>query len=211
MALEIVDILGNLTLQATQFLPNIVGAIILLVVGLVIGKIVGRLAREVLERIRLDYYISETEKPAIKLSEIFALITRWWIYLAFITAALSREVLGITSLSLWISEINTFIPRIIGAAAIIIVGYVIAEYIKNHLKSTKSLYAIITGKIFFFFVLYVAIALALPILGVPATLVNNILLVIIGSLGIGVAIAMGLGLKDAVSDISKRYVKKLRV
>src|SRR3989338_3293169 len=132
MALEIVDILGNLTLQATQFLPNIVGAIILLVVGLVIGKIVGRLAREVLERIRLDYYISETEKPAIKLSEIFALITRWWIYLAFITAALSREVLGITSLSLWISEINTFIPRIIGAAAIIIVGYVIAEYIKNH-------------------------------------------------------------------------------
>ena len=119
--------------------------------------------------------------------------------------------MGITSLSLWISEINTFIPRIIGAAAIIIVGYVIAEYIKNHLKSTKSLYAIITGKIFFFFVLYVAIALALPILGVPATLVNNILLVIIGSLGIGVAIAMGLGLKDAVSDISKRYVKKLRV
>ena len=76
---------------------------------------------------------------------------------------------------------------------------------------TKKTYATLVGKVLFFFILYVAIALALPILGVPSALVSNILLIIIGSVGVGIAIALGLGLKDAVADISKRYAKKMKV
>src|SRR3989344_6393914 len=207
----LVDILGTLTSNAVAFLPGLVGAIILLVIGLVVGKIIGRVVHEVLERVKLDYYVSETHKPMVSLSHLFSVIARWWIYLAFITAALSREVLGVTALAVWIAEINAFIPRIIGAAVIMVVGYVLAEYIKSHLKKTNSLYAILVGKTLFFFVLYVSIALALPILGISATLVNNILLVIIASVGLGFALAMGLGMREAVSDVSKRYVRKLKV
>jgi len=93
----------------------------------------------------------------------------------------------------------------------LVVGYILAEYIKAQLKKTNQAHALIIGKVLFFFVLYVAIALALPILGIPATLVNNILLVIIGAIGLAVAIALGLGMKDAVADISKRYVKKMKI
>ena len=207
----LVDILGTLTSNAVAFIPNLVGAVILLIIGLVVGKIVGRVVHEVLERVKLDYYVSETHKPTVSLSHLFSIIARWWIYLAFITAALSREVLGITALSVWISEINAFIPRIIGAAIIFVVGFVLAEYIKGHLKKTKSLWAAVVGKVLFFFIIYVSIALALPILGITATLVNNILLVIIGSVGLGVAIALGLGLKDSVAYVANRYVKKLKI
>ncbi|MFA4820136.1 MAG: hypothetical protein WC613_04220 [Candidatus Aenigmatarchaeota archaeon] len=207
----LVDILGELTTNTVNFLPNLVAAIILLVIGLVVGKVVGRVVKEVLDRVRLDYYITETRKPAISVSNMFAVIAKWWIYLGFITAALSREVLGVTALSLWIAEINAFIPRIIGAAVIMVVGFVLAEYIKSHLKKTNSLYGIFVGKTLFFFVLYVSIALALPILGISAALVNNILLVIIASAGLGFALAVGLGMKEAVADVSKRYVRKLKV
>ena len=207
----LVDILGELTTNAVTFLPNLVAAVILLVIGLVVGKVVGKVVREVLERVKLDYYISETHKPAISVSNLFSVIAKWWIYLAFVTAALSREVLGVTALSLWIADVNTFIPRIIGAAVVMVVGYVLAEYIKSHLKKTNSLYAIVVGKTLFFFVLYVSIALALPILGISATLVNNILLVIIASVGLGFALAFGLGAKEAFADVSKRYVRKLKV
>ena len=207
----LVDILGTLTSNAVAFLPGLIGAIILLVIGLVVGKIVGRVVKEVLERVKLDYYVSETHKPVVSLSHLFSVISRWWIYLAFITAALSREVLGITALAVWIAEINAFIPRIIGASVIFVVGFVLAEYIKSHMKKTKSLWGNIVGKTIFFFVIYVSIALALPILGITSTLVNNILLVIIGSVGLGVAIALGLGLKDSVAYISGKYVKKLKI
>jgi hypothetical protein len=209
--MTLLDILANLLTGTAEFLPNLISAIILLIIGLVVGKIVGRIVKEVLERAKVDYYVHEKKKPEFSISSLFSVITRWWIYLAFITAALSREVLGITSLAIWIAEINAFIPRVIGAAIILVAGYVLGEYIRLHFKKTERLYAGLVGKITFFFIIYVAIALALPILGISATLVNNILLIIIGAIGLGLAIAMGLGLKDAVSDISRRYVKKMKV
>lgn len=207
----LVDVLATFTTNTIEFLPNLISAIILLVIGLVVGKIIGRVVQEVLDRVRLDYYVSETHKPVLSLSGLFSVISRWWIYLAFISAALSTEVLGITSLSIWVAQVNEFIPRIIGASVILVVGYILAEYIKTHIKKTKTLYGVMVGKVLFFFVLYVSIALALPILGISASLISNILLVIIASIGLGVAIALGLGLKDAVSDVSRRYVKKMKI
>lgn len=202
-------VLSNLTEQTVNFLPALVGAIILLVIGLVLGKVFGRVVNEVLDRLRVDYYVTENEKHPVSISGLFALITRWWIYIAFITAAIG--VLGIIELTQWMRNILDFVPSIIGAAITIIVGYVLGEYIKRQLKKTKEIYAMITGKIVFFFIMYVAVAIALGILNIPAGLVNNILLVIIAALSFGLALALGLGLKDAISDISKRYVKKWKV
>lgn len=206
---DISGILSGLTVQTTAFLPNLIGAIILLVIGLVAGKIIGRVVKEVLERVRLDYYVTETEKPVFSLSALFALISRWWIYIAFITASVG--VLQIAELTLWMRAILGFVPSVIGAAIVIVVGYMIAEYIKGALRKTGKIYAVIIGKILTFFIVYVSIAIALPILDISASLVNSILLVLIGSVGLGLAIALGLGLKDAIADLSKRYVKKLKV
>mgnify|MGYP006283556105 CR=1 FL=1 len=211
MALQLVNVLGNLGTQTVNFLPNIVSAIIILIIGLIVGKILGKVVREVLERINLDYFVTEQKKPVVSITDIFVVIIRWWIYLAFIAAAVSEQVLGIATLSVWVSKITNFIPNIVGAAVILVVGYALGEYIKNHIKKTETIYAHITGKVFMFFVLYVAIAVALPVLGIPATLVNNILLVIIGSIGLGVAIALGLGLHKSVDKIAKKYVKKMKI
>jgi len=209
MATQIVTVLSTIWDSAIAFLPNIIGTVILLVIGLVLGKIIGRAIKEILDRVKLDYYVTETEKPIISLSGIFALITRWWIYLAFIAAAVS--VLGILELVIWVRQILNFIPNIVGAALIVVVGYVLAEYIRAQMKKMKEIYASIVSKVLFFFIMYVSVALALPILGIPADLVNNILLVIIGSVGVGIAIAMGLGLKDAIAIVSKKYANKVKV
>jgi hypothetical protein len=209
MAAQVVTVLSTIWDSAITFLPNIIGAVILLVIGLVLGKIIGRVVKEILDRVKLDYYVTETEKPIISLSGIFALITRWWIYLAFIAAAVS--VLGILELVVWVRQILNFIPNIVGAALIVVVGYVLAEYIRAQMKKMKEIYASIVSKVLFFFIMYVSVALALPILGIPADLVNNILLVIIGSVGVGIAIAMGLGLKDAIAIVSKKYANKVKV
>lgn len=211
MAFQVVDVLAQLTANATTLLPNLAAAIILLVIGLVVGKIVGRVIKDVLEKVRLDYYVSETDKPAVNLSSIFSVIAKWWIYLGFITVATSAEILGIPALSLWVAEINAFIPRVIGAAAVLVAGFVLAEYIKHHMRQLNRLWATLTAKTLFFIIMYVAVALALPLLGLSATLVNNILLVVIASVGLGMAIAMGLGLKDTVADLSKRWAKKVKV
>ncbi|HLD83226.1 MAG TPA: hypothetical protein VI979_00010 [archaeon] len=202
-------VLTDLATQTLQFVPNLVGAVILLVIGLVVGKVVGRVVKEVLSKVKLDYYVTETEKPVISISNIFALIVRWWIYVGFIVAA--ADTLKIPALTVWLTKILDFLPNVIGATTVMVVGYVLAEFVKEQMKKIGKAYSILVGKITFFFIIYVAIAIALPILQIPATLVSQILLIIITSVGAGMAIAMGLGLKDALSDVSRRYVKKIKV
>jgi hypothetical protein len=68
-------------------------------------------------------------------------------------------------------------------------------------------YSDIVAKILFFLILYISIAMALPLVGIDPTLVNNILLVIIGSVGLGLAIAIGLGLKDTIARMAKKKLK----
>jgi len=206
---DVGGVLTTLITQTVSFIPSLIGALVLLVIGLVVGKVMGRVVKEVLEKVKLDYYVTETHKPVISLSGLFALIARWWVYLGFVTAAVG--VLGISEMTVWMRTVLNFLPNVIGATIVMVVGYVLAEFIKEQMKKIGKAYSILVGKITFFFIIYVAIAISLPILNIPATLVSQILLIIIASVGAGIAIAMGLGLKDAIADISKRYVKRVKV
>ena len=202
----IATILANFATGVANYIPNVISAVILLIIGLVVGKIIGRIVHEVIVRAKIERYLTEGKRLPINLADIFSTIAKWWVYLAFITAALSEEVLGIPTLAAWMAEINAFIPRVVGASIVIVVGYALGEYVKNQMKKTETLYADIVAKVTFFFIMYVAIAMALPMLGISATLVNAIMLVIIGSIGLGVAIAIGLGLKDAIATLAMQYV-----
>lgn len=208
MSIQITTILERFAVITINYIPNLVAAIVLLVMGLILGKLVGMIVKEVLVRIKIDDYLPLKKKKVTSASEIFSIISRWWIYLAFISAALSEQVLGVPVIANWITSIMNFIPNIIGAAIIIIVGYLLGEFIGSELKKSETLYGSLVGKVIFFFIMYVAIAMALPILGIPTTLVENILLIIIGSIGLGLAIAIGFGLKDVISEIAKKYLKE---
>ena len=189
-------------------LPGLVAAIITLIIGLVIGKIVGRIVKEILTRLKVDEYVLEGEKVVFKFSDTFALIARWWIYLVFIQQA--AFFLGINAIIDFVETIIAFLPGLIEAALIIIVGYVLAEYFKDKIVSKQTVYRSIVGKIIFFLLIYISVALALPFVGIDTMLINWILLIIIGSFGLGIAIATGLGLKDVVAITAKEYMKKAK-
>lgn len=202
-------VLANFWDAVVIYLPNVVSAIILLAIGLIVGKIAGRVVKQVLDQAKIDSYISENKKPIVSVSTMLSLIVKWWVYLAFITAA--SDVLRIIALADWVATINAFIPRIIGASIIIFAGYALGEYIKEQIKKTETIYANIVGKVTLFFIVYMAVAMALPVLGISATLVNSIMLIIVGSMGVGLAIALGLGLKVPVEMVAKRYLQKSKV
>lgn len=189
-------------------IPNILGAIIILIIGLIAGKVIGRIVREILLRSKIDEWITEEGKLHFKFSHIFDVILRWVIYLVFIQQA--ATTLGVAVISEFINSIINILPGLIEAALLIIIGYTVAIYIKDKIVSSKTMYADIVGKIVFFLMIYLSIALALPFVNIDASLINNILIVIIGGVSLGVAIALGLGLKGVIADTAKDYVKKFK-
>lgn len=185
-------------------------AIVWLILGLVVGKIVGRIIKEILIRVKLDEFIVESEKIKLKLSDAFSMLFKWVLYFVFITIA--AETLGIEIISVMVQELVAFLIGVIKASIIMIVGYSLAGYIKERVIHSKTFYGEIVGNLMFFLVVYVSLSAALPAVGIEklTELTDMILLVLVGSIGLGVAIALGLGLKPVIEEASKKYAKKFK-
>jgi hypothetical protein len=190
-----------------SYIPNIIAAVILLFIGWVIGKVLGIFTKEILKRLKADMYFRFGR--GFDVSKFFGLIVSWIIYLAFIQAAVSKEILGIPSLELFVGQIIAFIPGVLEAMIIILVGYVLAKYVQGQVIATKAEYSKFIGEVIFFFTIIITVSLALPFVGIDPTLINNLILIIVGSIGIGIAIALGLGLKDTIASLAKKYIKKI--
>ena len=189
-------------------LPDMITSIIILLIGFIVGKVVGKITKEILVRVKIDNYIFEKEKFKLKISDLGSLILKWVMYIWFIQ--LGVAALGVAELTqLTISAVN-FLFGAVGAVVIILVGYIFAYFIKDKLMHSKTVYGDIIGNLIFFLIIYVSVALALPFVKIDPTLINWLLIVIVASIGFGLAIAIGLGLKDVVAETARGYSKKFR-
>lgn len=198
--------LNTVWLATLSVLPNLIAAIIILIIGFIVGKIVGAVVEEILLKFKVDDYV-HSRKAEFKLSHIFSVVFRWVLYLVFIQQA--AAALNISVISTFIGNVVVFLPGIIGAIIVIATGYALGRYIEDLIEDSAAVYAGIMSRVFFFFIVYISVAIALPLVGLDPSLVNNILLIVIGSIGVGTAIALGLGMKDTVADLSKEFGKKL--
>lgn len=180
-------------------LPGIISAGILLVVGFIIGKIVGAAIKEILLKANLDRHV-ELKREELKLSNLFSEIIKWIIYLLFIQQA--ALVVGIGAVASAFGALIAFLPGVIAAIIVVAVGYVIARYIEDVVFDSRVSYSGIMSKVFFFFIVYISVAIALPLVGISGQLLEYILLIIVGSAGLGFAIAIGLGMKTLFQDIA---------
>ena len=189
-------------------LPDMITAIIILILGFVVGKIVGKIVKEILQRIKIDNYITEKEKFKLKISELGSILARWTIYIWFIQLGVAAlKVAEITAITM--SAVD-FLFGAVGAVIIILVGYIFAYFVKEKVVHSKTFYGDIIGNLIFFLIIYVSVALALPFVKIDPTLINWLLIVIVASLGLGLAIAIGLGLKDVVAETARGYSRKFR-
>ena len=202
---EFTEVLINISDSFVKFLPNLIGALVLLAIGWLVGSIVGRIVKEIVRRLKLDDLLFKNKKPMFKFSDVFSIIFSWAIYILFIQAAF--EVLGIPALVEAFGAILAFIPGLIKAIIIVIAGYAIAEYVREKVEKSKVMYCKLVAKIMFFLIMYIAIATALPSIGIDASLINMILIILVASFGLGMAIAIGLGLKDTVAKFAKKKFK----
>jgi len=205
---SLATIAGKIWYPFLDFIPNLIGAIILLIIGFIVGKVMGLVIREILIRTGVDKYLKKEEHMKFRASSVFDVITRWAIYLVFIAAAVN--LLQIEVLSTVMLNIAYFIPRIIGAIIVILVSYGIALYVKDEILAGKTIYSDVLGKVIFFLVIYIGIAIGLPIIQIETSLIGNLLLVMVGAVGVGMAIALGLGLKDMVREMAKDYAQEFK-
>lgn len=213
-----VVVLESLWQSFLNYLPGLVGGLVLLVIGWAVGRVLGRVVREILERAEVDEYIRKEGHLNFEASSLFDVIVRWIIYIAFISAA--AQVLGVPMLtSFFFGRVLPAIGGIIGAGVVVLIAYMIGIYFKEgiaqHEEGEETAYADISGKIVFWLANFFGVALALDIfftlaLDVNTQLVPNLLMIIVGGVSLGAAIAIGLGLRDVVGEMAEDYAEEFK-
>ena len=199
---------ANLGTSFINGFPGLVYALLWIVIGYIVGRILASIVRRVLKEAKVDNYLKEKEHMSFKVSSLLATVVKWVVYLVVLQQA--ATLLGVAVISAVVNSIVAFVPDIVAAVIVLLVSYALAMYIKEDVIGDKDLYTSMMGKVIFFLVLYVGTAMALPLVSIDTMLINTLLLVLVGSVGLGLAIAIGWGLKDSVNELAKEQVKKYK-
>jgi small-conductance mechanosensitive channel len=203
-------------------IPNILSALTVLVIGYMAGKIAGSIVRNLTDRSGLDRRVRDTPlgrgmgNTKRGVSHGFGKITEWFVYaLAILTAA---SLLDIAVLSEWISRAVTYIPAFIGGLLVIILGFILADFIGDMISRTEA--ATRTGYTRWFasgvrmFLYFMAIVIGLDTMGVDVTILYIFARALAWGTAIGLALALGIGFgwgaKDYIGENIERWMRKAR-
>ena len=207
---QIPSFLEQTVADIVGFLPRLVAALVVLLIGWVIGKAVARVVARLTDAVELDKMVLETPLGRIMggsqnaVSNAFGAIAKWFVYaIAILTAA---NVLAIPLLSQWIQTAVSYLPAFIAGLAIIVLGFVVADFIGDAITRTRaatqteytSWFA--TGTRMFLY--FTAIVIGLDTMGVDV----GILFVFANALAWGLAAAIAIGVGIAVGWGGHNYV-----
>ncbi len=204
MVLENLYLLPGLE-TITNYLIQVAAATVVLLVGWLVGRLAGKITKNILKKLSADRYFRFGR--GFQISTMFPMIISWIIYLWVMRSAVG--ILGIPELTLFFAQILTFLPKLLEGIIVILIGYLIAKYVEGQVIATKAEYSGLIGQVIFFFTMIIAIDLALPLVGISSHVIDGIILILVGSVGFGIAIALGLGLKETIAKLAKKYTRKL--
>lgn len=192
-------------------LPNIIGALVVLLIGWLVAKLAAATLRKILQGAKFDNlakrvkFIEMLEKGNIEKapSEILSQFIYWIILLlVFITAA---DILGWKAVSEEISKLIGYLPTLFSAIILFVLGTFIAGFVRDVVKSTTASLGISTGRIisqFIFYLLFIIVSLtALKQGGIDTTIITSNLLIILGSILLAASISYGFASRDIFANI----------
>lgn len=198
------------------FLPRLGGALVLLVVGFLLARLLSRGVAKALRAVGADDLaerhgvhraVGRAGLP-LPASALAGRTVRITVIAVVVFAALS--LLGLQFLSETLNEAILFIPRVIAAALLLLAGVVLAELARERVDriSGQMDLALPLGQLVALVILGVFTLTAAAQVGVPTGVLTTLLAILVAAAAATVALAFGLGGRDAARAISAgRYVR----
>ena len=124
--------------QFIAFIPTLVAIILLIIVGKIVGTFLGKLGAKILDKIGLDDLIDKTviggmiRKGQMSTVGFFEAVIRWFIYIIF--AMIILDLLNIEAVNNFVSLIVFYIPLVISAFIVLLIGLLIVDFISDLVK-----------------------------------------------------------------------------
>lgn len=207
----------DLWVGVIDFIPELIVAIIVFILGWIIGAVLGKAVAQIIRSLKLDNALrgagveSAVNRAGFNLDSgaFIGGLIKWFVIAVFLIASL--DVLGLNQVNVFLERVVlNFLPNVIVAVLIMLVGVVIAEAMQNivigaarsaHMRSAHFLGVLTRWAIWIF-----AALAALYQLGVASAFVQTLFTGIVVALSLAFGLAFGLGGQDEAA----RYLANLR-
>ena len=192
-------------------LPGFIAAIIVIILGYIIAAIVSWAIVKLLRGIDLDKKIQKYTKAEwgkAQISGILGAIIKWYVFIVFIGTAVELVDLGV--LSGFLITIANWLPNLIVAVILVLLALLLGEYVDNKIQATKIKGAEMVGRLLYMCIVVIVGVIALNQIGIDVSLLENIILAIVGALAIGIALALGISLGLGMKDDARKFIKQIR-
>jgi hypothetical protein len=200
--------------QLFGFLPELIGALVILLIGYVIARVVGSLVTRASQRSGLDQTLMSgrsgawVEKLTSSPSRLLGRLTYWVLLLG--TFAVAVSALGIEALTNVVAVVFGYVPNLIAALLIFLVAGAVAAGVGALVARTmgdtptgKVVGTVVPG-----IVMAIAVFMILNQLKIAAEIVTITYAALIGSFALAAALAFGLGGREVAADMLRgAYVK----
>ena len=197
--------------KVVTFIPDLIVAIIFLLVGWMISSMIKRFLNKTLikigfntflDKLGLDSLLKKME-VTVTGSQILSSLISIFFLLIFLLAAL--DIVGLTVLSGLIDTLVLFLPKLLASLAVLSCGFFVAQIVFNGVKiaakNTGVDYGRSVAEVCRGIIIVITISLSITQLDIDVSLLNNIMTVVIASVGLAAAISLGIGTKSMAQEI----------
>src|ERR671916_2974995 len=195
-----------------EYIPQLIGAILILIVGYIVARILQAVVARVLQAIGFDSWMERggikqfldraqtRETPATVLGKLVF----WFVFIIVITMA--ADALGIQQVSQVLAQLIAYIPSIIAAILILVLAALLGNFLAGIVRGAtgSDLLANIAR---YAIIIYAAFA-AITELGVAVQLTAPTFLIILGAVALAGAIAFGFGSQNVARDIVEKAYQR---
>jgi small-conductance mechanosensitive channel len=190
------------------YIPQLIGALIILIVGYFIAKALQAIVGRVLEGVGFDRWM---ERGGIKQffdradtqhtpHSILGRLVFWFVFIIAITMA--ADALGIPQVSAVLAQLIAYIPSIIAAILILILAALLANFLSSIVRGATG--SDILASVARYAIIVYAVFAAVTQLGIAVELTAPTFLIVLGAVALAAAIAFGLGSREVAQDIVEK-------
>ena len=184
-----------------RFLPNLIGFLVLLIVGYIVAKVVAGIVRKVLEKVGVDRHLQNAGQhnyvgrflPGASVSTVVSKVVFWLIFVFFLFAAVGA--LKIPAVTTFMNQVLAYLPNIIVAIGIFVIAALLAGAVAGAVG--KLMGDTPTGKIVATVVPSLVMVIALFMILEQLQIAPEIVRIAFGAtmfaIALGLALAFGLG------------------
>lgn len=196
-------------------LPNLIGAMLILILGWIITRIVIFVLRKVLRVAKLDkltQVINEKKlfgKADLNFNVVNVIVgfVKWIMYLVFLIVAC--DIMNWELVSKGIGDLLLYLPTLFSAIALFMIGLYIANFIKKAINGLFESFDLngskVIGTLVFYIIVIIITVTALNQAGINTDLITSNLTIVLGAFLASMAIAFGFGSKEVIGDLLKSF------